>query len=197
MTTRLLVARHGAAEYETDTVTDAGGSLTAEGRAQSRALGERLAAYDVAHVFTSSMSRATQTAELAARVLGVGVSVRDGLREFGVGDFEGAPCEPDPIRPIYRRWVEGDLSARIPGAENARDGIERMTRVLDEACQAHEGRSVLVVSHGAIICTTLPSLAGNLSIERVHGRPLPNCGVVEMARDDAGWVAVSWPDLDL
>ena len=100
MTSRLLVARHGATVYETDTVTDAGGSLSPEGRAQSRELGERLASYDVAHVYASSMSRATQTAELAAHRLGVEVSVRDGLREFSVGDFEGAPCEPDPIKPI-------------------------------------------------------------------------------------------------
>ena len=197
MTSRILVARHGAAVYETDTVTDGGGSLSPEGRAQSRALGERLASYDVAHVYASSMSRATQTAELAARRLGAGVSVRDGLREFSVGRLEGAPSEPDPVEPIYARWVAGDLSARIPGGESAIDGIDRMTRVLDEACTSHVGRSVLVVSHGAVMCMALPSLARNLSVDRVHGRPLPNCGVVEMRRDADGWVAVSWPDLDL
>lgn len=190
---RVLVARHGAAEYETDTVTDAGGSLTAEGRAQSRAMGERLAAYDVGQVFCSSMSRAVQTAELAALRIGVQVSVRDGLREFGVGDYEGVPCEPDPIRPIYAHWVAGDMTVRIPGGESGVEGVTRFAAVLDEAVA--RPRTSLVVSHGAIICTALSTLACNLTPKDVHGHRLDHCDPIEMARDDEGWRVVSWPGL--
>jgi 2,3-bisphosphoglycerate-dependent phosphoglycerate mutase len=193
MTTRLLVARHGAAVYETDTVTDAGGSLSAEGRAQSRELGERLAAYDVAHVFASSMSRATQTAELAARVLDVEVSVRDGLREYSVGDLEGAPCEPDPIAPIYAEWVAGDMSVRIPGAESGTEGVERFEGVLAEAVAGPA--TALVVSHGAVICTALSMLARNLTPQQVRGRLLAHCDPIEVERGGDGWRVVSWPGL--
>lgn len=197
MTARLLVVRHGEAEYETHAVTDEGGSLTTEGRAQSRALGELLAPYDVAAVYASSMSRATQTAELAARVLGVEVVVREGLREFSVGDFEGVPSEPDPIRPIYARWVEGDLDARIPGGESGAEGVERIRWVLEEAAGAHPDATVLVVSHGAAICTALPALARNMSIDQVHDHRLANCGVVQVVRDEEGWLVTDWPGLDL
>lgn len=193
----MLVARHGAAVYETDTVTDAGGSLSPEGRAQSRALAARLAADEVAHVYCSSMSRATQTAELVAGALDVGVTVREGLREFAVGDLEGAPSEPDPVRPVYQRWVEGDLDARVPGGESATDGISRMRAVLEGAVETHPGRTVLVVSHGGLICTALPHLARNLTIARVHQRHIANCDPVEMSYDEGGWVALGWPGLDL
>ena len=88
--TRVFVARHGEAEYETDLVCDDGGSLTALGRQQARELGASLSGERIARVWTSSLSRAVQTAEIAAGVLGVDVVVREGLREYGVGDLAGA-----------------------------------------------------------------------------------------------------------
>lgn len=197
MSTRVLVARHGAAEYETDTYTDAGGSLTAEGRAQSRALGSRLRSTGVNRVYASSMARATQTGELVAGVLDVGVTVREALREISVGDFEGRPSEPDLLRPIYAQWVEGDLEVRIPGAENGHECLARMGEALEEIAAAHDGGTALVVSHGGIICATLSDLATNLSMALIHGRLLPNCSVVELERSPSGWRCLSWPGLDL
>ena len=38
---------------------------------------------------TPALARAVQTGELAAAVLGVEVTVREGLHEFGVGDARG------------------------------------------------------------------------------------------------------------
>ena len=51
-------------------VTDDGGSLSAAGRGQARALGERLRGERIARVWCSPLSRAVQTAEIAAGVLG-------------------------------------------------------------------------------------------------------------------------------
>ena len=68
---------------------DAGGSLTALGRSQAAGLADSLAGERIAHVYASSMSRAVQTAEIVAARLGVGVTVREGLREFSVGSFAG------------------------------------------------------------------------------------------------------------
>ena len=80
---RVFLARHGEAEYETELLMDHGGSLTTTGRAQARELGEKLRSERIAHVYSSTMSRAVQTAELAAGVLGVEVTVREGLVELG------------------------------------------------------------------------------------------------------------------
>ena len=71
---RVFLARHGEAAYETALLMDHGGTLTARGRAQARELGERLRAEKIAHVYSSTISRAVQTAELAAAVLGVEVT---------------------------------------------------------------------------------------------------------------------------
>jgi phosphohistidine phosphatase SixA len=49
---RVLLARHGEAEYETPLLMNHGGSLTTAGRAQARELGERLREERIAHVYT-------------------------------------------------------------------------------------------------------------------------------------------------
>lgn len=113
--TTLVLARHGDAEYESLSLAEVGGSLTTAGRRQAVALGDALAGRRVAHVWTSTLARAVQSAEIAAARLGVAVTTRDGLREFGCGDLAGTERSIDPFVPIFRAWLDGDLSARIPG----------------------------------------------------------------------------------
>ena len=195
---RVFLARHGEADYETDLLVDHGGSLTARGREQSRRLGESLAGERIAHVWTSSLARAVQTAEIAAAVLGCGVTVREGLRELGVGAHVGLPPEPDPFGATFEHWLDGDLEARIEGGESGAEVVVRMGGVLAEVADLHRGESVLVVSHGGAICTAVPALARNVHPRFPLGRPLTDGGVVRLEADDTGgWRAVSWGDEDV
>jgi probable phosphoglycerate mutase len=189
---RLFVARHGEALYESELLSDSGGWLSREGREQSRRLADRLAGERVAAVWSSPMARAVQTAELAAGVLGVDVVVREGLREFGVGDARGTTGDPDPFVETFSAWLSGDLAARIPGGESGTDVVERYAAVLDEIADDHRGESVLVVSHGGVMCTALPALARNLAPSHSRDRALGNCDVVALEADADGWVARSW-----
>jgi probable phosphoglycerate mutase len=167
----VFVARHAEAAYESELLSDAGGWLTTLGREQARLLAEPMAAGErIARVWTSDMAPAVQTGEIAAGVLGVDVVVRTGLREFGVGD----------------------LDARIPGGESGHEVVERYRVVLDEIADAHRGESVLVVSHGGVMCLALSALARNLTVSHSRDLPMPNCGVVALDGDDDGWVARSW-----
>lgn len=190
--TRLTIVRHAEAEYESQDLGDQGGSLTALGRRQALELAQTLASERIAHVWTSPHSRAVQTAEIAAAALGVGVTVREALVEVSVGDFAGQPSQPDPIRPVVEQWAAGDFEARIAGAESGAEVVQRLRDVLDEIADVHRGESVLVVSHGGVMCTALPTLADNLSMNDVLGSRLPNCGVVRIDRDADGWAVRSW-----
>lgn len=194
---RVFVARHGEAEYESDLLSDAGGSLSARGREQAAALAAALAGERLAHVYVSSMSRAVQTGEIVAARLGVAVTVRHGLREFSVGSFAGQPAEPDPFGPLFEDWLEGRLETPIPGGESGAQVVERMGGVLDEIADRHRGEAVLVVSHGGAICTAIPNLASNLARRFPQSRPLANCDVVQLAADTDGWLARSWAGEDL
>lgn len=194
---RVFVARHGEAVYESDLLSDAGGWLSPLGRDQARALAERVAPERIARVWTSDLARAVQTGEIVAAALGADVVVRTGLREFGVGDAAGTTGDPDPFAETFAAWLGGDLTARIPGGESGEDVVERYTAVLDEIADAHRGESVLVVSHGGVMCMALSAVARNLALSHSRDLPMPHCGVVALEGDADGWVARSWADRPL
>ncbi len=188
----VLVARHGEAAYETDLCTDDGGSLTGLGRQQSRDLAERLQGERISRVWSSSLSRAVQTAEIVAAALGVEVDVREGLREYGVGSLAGTDGdEAAVILPVVQAWIEGDDDATIPGGETISGIVARVQAVLEEAVEAHPGEAaVLVVTHGGAMMATLPQLVG-LPRGSALGVSIPNCAVIGLEKDADGWRLVS------
>ncbi|MGI8577145.1 MAG: histidine phosphatase family protein [Nocardioidaceae bacterium] len=188
----IVMARHAEAEYDTDLWSDAGGSLTLEGRAQAQALGEALGDRNVAAIWCSDMSLAVQTAEIAAAVLGVAVRVRPGLHEFGVGDYAGEPFSPDMVHPVYEAWLGGDLTASCPAAENGVDVVRRMAAEIEAIADQYRGETVLVVSHGGAIGVSLAQLSTNVAGDFPRGRQLLNCDTCELAVDSDGIVLRTW-----
>ena len=186
--TTVIVARHAEAEYESGEWADEGGSLTALGRRQAAALGEELAGRRVAHVWASPLARAVQTAEIAASRLGVGVTTRHGLREFGAGEHAGTPMDVDPFLQTYLRWLDGDLDVRMPGSETGREIADRVGLVLREVADAHPGETVLVVSHGGAMGIGIPNLC-RMEAEQTL---LENCATVEVLADADAWVCTRW-----
>lgn len=197
--TRLFVARHGEAEYETTAVTDGGGTLTAVGRQQARELARTLRAERIAGIWCSPLSRAVQTAEIVAAELSagageVGVVVREGLREYGVGSLAGTRAdERKELGPVFSAWAEGDDDATIPGGERVCDVVERVGAVLREIADQHPGEAVLVVGHGGAILTAVPELVGRRRVS-AYDLTLPNAAHVELEVDAEGWRLVRFDE---
>jgi probable phosphoglycerate mutase len=192
--TRVFVARHGEAGYESEHTSNEGGSLTALGRRQARELAESLRAERIARVWTSSLSRAVQTAEIAAAVLGTDVVVREGLREYDVGAMAGTTAHAPGaayFESVFRQWAEGDDTAEIAGGDRVADTVARVQDTLVGIADEHRGEAVLVVSHGGAMLATLPQLVG-LPRTAGFGVALANCGVVALEVDDDGWRPVAW-----
>ncbi len=184
---RVFLARHGEADYESDLVTDDGGSLSVEGRAQARGLAEALRGERISRVWCSPSSRAVQTAEIAAAGLGVDVVVREALREYGVGALAGTDGdEAATIGPVFGAWEAGDDTATIPGGDAVLDIVARMRDVLDEIADEHRGEAALVVSHGGAIMASLPEMLGRPR-STAWDHVLPGGGFVALERADDGW----------
>lgn len=87
--TDLLLIRHGQATHNLEQRWEGWGAtaLTEEGQRQAEALAERLAssATNIAHLYTSPLLRARQTAQPIARRLGLIPVVHEGLREIDFG----------------------------------------------------------------------------------------------------------------
>jgi 2,3-bisphosphoglycerate-dependent phosphoglycerate mutase len=185
---RIIVARHGEAEYETPEMNATGGSLTTLGRQQARDLGERLRPERVAAVVCSELSRAVQTAEIAAGVLGLPVRVRERLQEYPAGDFLGRPYEHGFFDAMVTSWLAGDLAAGVPGGETGRATADRVLGVLEDLADQFRGETVLVVSHGGVILALWGAIAPGSPM--APGNDLVLNGSTYVFENDAdGWRA--------
>jgi broad specificity phosphatase PhoE len=137
-TTRIILARHGEATYPSNNGDDvSGGILTELGRSQARALGDRLRNQDIAAIVCSELSRATQTARIAAEILHLPVDVRAGLHEYQAGD---EPYDLQSLGASLLGWLNGNLQARILGGESGEEVAQRIHPVLDDLVRVHEAR---------------------------------------------------------
>src|SRR5438045_1469196 len=89
--TRLYLARHGATQMTAeDRFSGAmGADLSDEGRLQATRLGERLHDEAIMGIYSSPLSRASDTAGIVARACGLTTVLRGELREIGHGPWEG------------------------------------------------------------------------------------------------------------
>ena len=187
---RFIVARHGEAEYETPEMNATGGSLTVLGRRQAHDLGERLRSEKVAGVVSSELSRAVQTAEIAAAVLGLPVRVRERLHEFPPGDLLGHPADEAYMTSLARSWVAGDLDVGVPGGESGQETADRVLGVLDGVADEFRGETVLVVTHGGVILTLWGAIAPG-SPAAPEARSVFNGSTYVFERDADGWRATA------
>ncbi|MBX3158956.1 MAG: histidine phosphatase family protein [Deltaproteobacteria bacterium] len=149
---RILLARHG------ETAWNAAGrlqghtdiALADSGRAQARALAQRLAGAGVTAVWTSDLARARETGEIVAASLGVAILVEPEVRERRFGVFEGLTREQCATEhpEAWRAWLV--QSSPPPGGETKESVVARMTRALGRILDGATGTS-LVVSHGAVM----------------------------------------------
>jgi broad specificity phosphatase PhoE len=117
--------------------------LTEEGRERARMLAPRLAAHEFAHVLSSPLRRARETAELGG--LADRLQLRDELQEWDYGEYEGISTpEIRRERPGWWLWRDG-----APGGETAEDVGARVDRVIEEVLQA-DG-DTLIVAHGHVL----------------------------------------------
>jgi len=147
---RLLLVRHGESEgnhFLLFAVTPEV-PLTDHGREQARATGEWIRARHVPRlVVTSPFTRARQTAEIVAEVLGVPVRVENALRERSYGRLAGLPyATPRPDYDPARYWVW-----RPEGGETLVEVAARIGGVLDRLVAEAPDDDVVAVSHGAAI----------------------------------------------
>ncbi|HVZ75395.1 MAG TPA: histidine phosphatase family protein [Polyangia bacterium] len=154
----LYLARHGETDWNRDGRwqghTDV--ALNDAGRAQARALAEKLRGAVFARVHTSDLLRARETAEIVRAILGAGPLVVDrDLRERSFGLFEGLTRDECQARhPEHWAAYRADVSRVPPGAE-AHDALgRRMEAAVARAGETRDGEgdgAVLVVSHGGSI----------------------------------------------
>jgi 2,3-bisphosphoglycerate-dependent phosphoglycerate mutase len=141
--TEVWLVRH-ADSYQ-DGVTTDDPPLSVLGRVQARRLAERVQRVNPAAVYSSPYRRALET----AHAITGDVHVDDRLIEVA---------------------LEFDEDGTLDFKETPDSSVSRMTAAIDEVVTKHEGRRVIVVSHGAAIVAVLTDV---LRLEPGRLRILP------------------------
>ncbi|ETT61980.1 MULTISPECIES: histidine phosphatase family protein [Paenibacillus] len=146
-------------------------SLDAEGLQQAQLLAERLSTEQWDYIYSSDLLRARQTAEVIAERLGLEITgLVPGIREMYAGLIEGT-TQQERIERWGTDWKTLDLGLETPEASELRG-----SEVIEEIAARHPGSHILIVSHGAILRSSLrrllPELDGtvllnNTSITRI------------------------------
>ena len=178
MATTLLVARHGETDWNLERRWQghAESDLSAKGRAQAQALGEQLRERGIAAIYSSDLRRARDTAGIVGGELGLPVRVEQALREVDVGEWSGLTTDE-----IEARYPEGVARRRSGGTgweqgESVDAMSARIAAALIELAVAHDGETVLVVTHGGPIREV--RRAAGLTAEGWHH--VGNCEVDEL-----------------
>ncbi|MCI6284082.1 histidine phosphatase family protein [Selenomonas sp.] len=157
--TKIIYIRHGQTEWNVagkyQGQTDV--ALTPLGVEQAAALAKFFPVPHIDAIYSSDLSRAMRTAEAVAKRFGLTVQPRRELRELHFGEWEGCSLAAmnEGWPELYRDFFRHPDRLAIPGGETFPHLQQRATACIAELCRAHEGQTIAVVAHGAILRTLL------------------------------------------
>ncbi len=186
----LLLARHGEAFHNSLENYNAefncpDPELTELGQEHARQLGIYLRDVPIQRIYSSSLKRAVQTAQIVAEFVPAPIDVRAELREINMGRlFLSTWEEVERDMPGYAaRWHRHDSDLPYPGGESGADLVRRCMPLIDEIVQSGMER-VVIVTHGGTIRGLLCAFLG-IGLEKrfLFGAPLVNCGLTSVRWD--------------
>ena len=195
--TRILAIRHGQTDWNAQQRVQGHTDipLNGQGMAQALRVVDALRAEPVAAIHSSDLLRARQTAEPAARALGLTVRLHERLRERGFGEFEG-----HTYAQIEARWPQAALAWRrrdpdfaAPGGETLATFQARCVSAVLELAAESEGQTIAVVAHGGVL-DMLYRAASRVGLQAPRTWQLSNAAVNRLLVTDAGLMLVGWND---
>ncbi len=186
MSLRLWLVRHGESTWNALGLVQgwADPPLSEVGKWQAEQVAQRLAGVELAAVYSSTLQRAFQTAEMIAARLGLTPIPDPRLREHGMGEATGMQWGREAF---FFRWPflteianQGKpIRTYIPGAEPEQDFINRINAAILAVRQAYTQGDVAVVAHGGVFRAYLADLLhasmgnaefsfGNVSLSQVE-----------------------------
>lgn len=169
--TTIYLTRHGETEWNVQRRMQGwlDSPLTEKGRLQAVLLGERLASVPLAAIYPSDAPRAIATAGLICGDRGILTVPQKGLREMGLGEWEGRFVdelfEKESVN-CQNFFYYPDRFISPKGAESFEEVQQRIAKTLNELVKKHPDESILIVAHGIFMRNMLAYLCQK-SIEEV------------------------------
>jgi len=201
LATRIFVVRHADVENPNRVLYGhlPGFELSALGRSQAAALGEKLGTEDVRHIVHSPLSRAAETASIINRGLRqpVPMEIDPELREADFSRYlQGVPFWQIPIRrPLW--LVHKARRGILPGDEAIEDLGGRVLKVIRRIAREHPDETTVIVSHADPIQAAWILLDGRPHNEReMYRKAVDKAGMLRIELEGerpASWVYIPPP----
>jgi broad specificity phosphatase PhoE len=189
---RLFVIRHGetASSRERRFAGTRDIPLAPEGARQCEAVARALGAEIVAAVYASPLERARASAEVIAKPHRLPVSIEPAFREMAFGEWEGLTRDEVAARfpAAEERWRLAPHELEIPGGETLARVAGRARAGVEELRAAHEGQTIILVSHAIVIRMIVLDALG-LGPERMRAVDASPAGITEIEYEP-GWATV-------
>ncbi|MFJ8693135.1 histidine phosphatase family protein [Streptomyces roseolilacinus] len=188
---RIVLWRHGQTSWNLERrfqgSTDI--ELTAAGLAQARRAARLLAALKPDAIIASDLKRAAATAAELAAITGHPVGHDAALRETYAGVWQGLTHEEILARhgDEYRAWKRGEPVRRGGGELETEVADRAAPVVLEHVGKLPEDGTLVVVSHGGTIRTTIGRLLGLPSHNWESLGGLSNCCWSVLGEGARGW----------
>jgi broad specificity phosphatase PhoE len=181
--TEVWLIRHGESTGNRDGVLQGQEDhpLSPFGHEQCKRLAERLTTTRFGALYSSDLSRATETARYLAERWGIEVRSDPRLREINVGDWSGLPnhviAERFPAE--WQRWQDRDPTIKRGGGESYADAQLRVTMAITQISKQHAGERIALVMHGGVIRAYLASLLA-LDLRLIWHFSVMNTGICKI-----------------
>jgi len=162
--TRFLLIRHAQTELNAQLryqgISD--GELTEWGIWQAERLARRLKDNSLAAIYSSTLKRARQTAEIIASPHRIEVIALSELNELNFGKWEGLTSEEIEKKypEAFQEWLKGNPEAEIPGGESRIIFKQRIEKVIGRLLTQHSGQTIALITHGGPIKTIISKILG-------------------------------------
>jgi alpha-ribazole phosphatase len=187
--TELVLVRHGETEWNSghrvQGHTDV--PLSERGRRQAARLAPRLAREPIRALYASDLSRAIQTAEPAAAILGLSIVSSAAFREAHYGAWEGLTVDEIAARypDDYALWSRDSARHRPPDGESLEMLQARVMDGIEALLERHAGETVCVVAHGGSLRAAVCGLL-RLPIDVWRSLRVDNTGITRIRFSNLG-----------
>lgn len=180
----LYFIRHGEKDVYHGDVSSI--KLTDKGHRQANLVGKRLENIGIDVIFTSTMTRAIQTAETINKYANVHIEIREELREIDMGECDKNGWEyvksHDPQ--FIAEFERHEVDIPYPHGECGVDVWNRSSKILDEISQTSY-ENVVIVTHGGTIRSIVCGILEMPQAKRFSlGVPPEHCSITHVKHID-------------
>lgn len=167
--TKIILVRHGECQGNREGLFRGRSDfpLNEQGLIQAKELALEMKQYNPFRIFTGPLSRTKQTALAISQECHIDIEMREGINNIELGPWEGQ------VKQVIAReypeqweiWLNEPEKLSVPGIETLEHVQKRARRELDKIVKEFTGKTVIIVSHRAVL---KPLIASCLKISKPY-----------------------------